>query len=169
MFRWFGHVSYTPCTRVSDFATWLKDGFLMASRCRACGEQSFPPRADCASCLGREFDFVEVSGRAVLHSFTGIVASPTGFHRQAPYTLGLADLVEGGRVLAGFGDTIEDSSIAIGMALQLVPWIVEDSEDIQVLYRLERPGTRWSRTRSIAPDARIAPQPAATSPEEAAR
>jgi uncharacterized OB-fold protein len=169
MFRWFGHVNYTPYTRVSDFATWLKGGFLMASRCRGCGEQSFPPRADCASCMAREFDFVEISGRGVLHSFTGIVASPTGFHRQAPYTLGLADLEEGGRALAGFGDTIDESSIAIGLALQLVPHIVEDSEDIQVLYRFERPGTRWSRVGSIEPGARIAPRPAATPPEEAGR
>jgi uncharacterized protein len=154
MFRWFGHVNYTPFTRVSDFADRLKDGFLMASRCRRCGEQSFPPRADCASCGGREFDFVEISGRGVLHSFTRIVASPTGFHRQAPYTLGLVDLAEGGRALAGFGDTIEDSSIAIGMELQLVPWVVEDSEDIKVLYRLERPGTTWSRKGSFALEAR---------------
>ena len=169
MFRWFGFVNYTPFTRVSDFATWLKDGFIMASRCRGCGESSFPPRADCAACMGREFDFVEISGRGVLHSFTGIVAAPSGFHSQAPYTLGLVDLAEGGRALAGFGATIDEASIAIGMSLQLVPHIVEDSEEIKVLYRLERPGTRWSRVGSIAAGARIAPRSAAASPEEARR
>lgn len=169
MFRWFGFVNYTPYTRVADFADWLKDGRLMGSRCRSCGEESFPPRADCAACMGRGFDFVEVSGRGTLHSFTTIVASPSGFHAQAPYTLGLVDLEEGGRALAAFGGTIDEASIAIGMPLQLVPFIVEDSEEIQVLYRLERPGTEWSRVGNLAAGERIAPRPVAASPEEARR
>jgi hypothetical protein len=168
MFRWFGFVNYTPYTRVADFADWLKDGWLMGSRCRGCGATSFPPRADCAECMGRTFDFVAISGRAVLHSFTEIVASPSGFHAQAPYTLGLVDLEEGGRALAGFGPTVEPATIAIGMPLQLVPHIVEECEEIKVLYRLERPGTEWSRVGSIAAGERIAPRPAAT-PEEARR
>lgn len=169
MFHWFGLVNYTPFTRVADFAGWLKDGHLVGSRCRGCGEESFPPRADCAACMGRAFDFVAVSGRGTLHSFTTIVASPSGFHALAPYTLGLVDLEEGGRALAAFGGTIDEASIAVGMPLQLVPFIVEDSEEIKVLYRLERPGTEWSRVGSIAAGERIAPRSDATSPQEARR
>ena len=150
MFHWFGLVNYTPYTRVAEFAARLKDGYRMGSLCARCGERSFPPRADCATCLGREFSYVEISGRGVLHSFTCIVASPSGFHAEAPYTLGLVDLEEGGRALAGFGETIDEPSIAIGMPLQLVPHVVEDSEDIKVLYRLERPGTVWSKVGSAA-------------------
>lgn len=167
MFRWFGLVNYTPFTRVADFADWLKDGHLMGSRCRGCGEESFPPRADCAVCMGRAFDFVAVSGRGTLHSFTTIVAAPAGFNARAPYTLGLVDLAEGGRALAAFGETVEESAIAIGMPLQLVPFIVEDSEDIKVLYRLEQPGTEWSRVGRIAAGERIAPREDTAAPEEA--
>jgi uncharacterized protein len=169
MFHWFGLVNYTPYTRVADFADWLKDGHLVGSRCLGCGEESFPPRADCAACMGRGFDFVAVSGRGVLHSFTTIVAAPSGFQAQAPYTLGLVDLEEGGRALAAFGETVDAATIAIGMRLQLVPVIQEDSEEIKVLYRLERPGTEWSRVGSIAAGERIAPRSEAASPEEARR
>jgi uncharacterized OB-fold protein len=154
MFKWFGRVNVTPYTRVSEFAAQLKDGRIMGSRCRACGERSFPPRADCAACMGREFEWIEISGRCTLHTFTRIVAAPTGFESFAPYTVGVVDLEEGGRALAWFGDTIDEGDIAIGMELQLVPQIDEDREEIQVFYSLERPGTTWTKVQSGAAAAR---------------
>jgi len=51
VFSWFGKVSYCPHTKVGAFADHLKDGRIMASRCTKCGFTSFPPRADCPSCL----------------------------------------------------------------------------------------------------------------------
>jgi uncharacterized OB-fold protein len=152
MFKWFGKVNFTPYTRVSEFAAHLKDGRIMASRCRECGARAFPPRADCDVCMGREFDFVEISGRGTLHTFTTIVAAPTGFEHYAPYTVGVVDLEEGGRALAWLGDTLAKREIAIGMELQLVPQIEEDSEEIRVSYRLEMPGTEWSKVDVAAHD-----------------
>ncbi len=156
MFKWFGKVNFTPYTRVSEFAAHLKDGRIMASRCRACGARSFPPRADCDACMGREFEFVEVSGRGTLHTHTTIVAAPTGFERYAPYTVGVVDLEEGGRALAWFGETIPEGEIAIGMKLQLVPRIEEELEEIRVSYSLERPGTAWSKVNAGAGERELA-------------
>jgi hypothetical protein len=150
MFKWFGRVSYAPCTRVAAFAEHLKEGRLMASRCTRCGARSFPPRADCVVCLDREFGFVEISGRGTVHTFTTIAAAPTGFERWAPYTVGVVDLEEGGRALAWFGDTIPPDSIRIGMPVQLVPRLEQDSEAIQVYYSLERPGTTWFKAEPAA-------------------
>ncbi len=148
MFKWFGKVNYTPYTKVSDFAQHLKDGRLMASRCTNCGTTSFPPRADCEECLSDDFEFFEVSGRAELHTFTKIVAAPTGFEDVAPYLVGLGDLEEGGRALAWFGDTIDEDEVEIGMELQVVPRIFEESEEIKVYYSLEKPGTTWTKAES---------------------
>ena len=148
MFKWFGKVNYTPYTKVSDFAQHLKDGRLMASRCTSCGTTSFPPRADCEECLSDDFEFFEVSGRAELHTFTKIVAAPTGFEDVAPYLVGLVDLEEGGRALAWFGDTIDEDEVEIGMELQVVPRIFEESEEIKVYYSLEKPGTTWKKAES---------------------
>jgi uncharacterized OB-fold protein len=144
MFRWFGAVNFSPYTKVGDFAQHLRDGRLMASRCSRCGATSFPPRADCAACMSGEFEFVPLSGRASLQTYTKITAAPTGFEKLAPYVVGVADLEEGGRLLAWIGETIAEKEIAIGMKLQVVPRLFEELEEIKVYYTLERPGTSWS-------------------------
>jgi len=148
MFSWFGKVSFVPYTKISDFAVHLKDGRLMASRCKKCGETSFPPRADCSACLSGEFEYTEVSGKATLHTFTRIDAAPTGFDDEVPYTVGVVDLEEGGRALAWIGDTISEEEIRIGMKIQIVPRIFEEVEEIKVYYSLEKPGTTWSKGNS---------------------
>jgi len=148
MFKWFGKVNYSPYTKVSDFAQHLKDGRLMGTRCRDCGATSFPPRADCGSCMSGEFELVEMSGKGSLLTFTKIVAAPTGFEDVTPYIVGVVDLDEGGRLLAWIGETIEEEEIEIGMGLQVVPQIFEELEEIKVYYSLEKPGTSWVRTSS---------------------
>jgi len=148
MFKWFGKVNFAPFTKVTDFAQYLKDGRLMGSRCRPCGATSFPPRADCGVCMSGDFEFFEMNGRARLHTYTKIVAAPTGFEEVTPYTVGVADLEEGGRLLAWIGETIPEEEIEIGMELQVVPRIFEELEEIKVYYSLEKPGTKWSKTDS---------------------
>jgi len=141
MFQWFGKVNYSPFTKVSAFANHLKDGHLMGSRCEDCGTTAFPPRADCEQCMSGNFAFVEISGKARLHTWSKIVAAPTGFEDLAPYIVGVVDLEEGGRALAWFGESIAENDIAIGMELQVVPRIFEESEEIKVYYSLDKPGT----------------------------
>jgi uncharacterized OB-fold protein len=146
MFQWFGKVNFVPYTKISDFARHLKDGRLMGSRCKSCGATSFPPRADCLECMAGEFELVEISGKGTLHTFTRIDAAPTGFDDDVPYTVGVVDLEEGGRLLAWFGETIPEERIEIGMPLQVVPRIFEEIEQIKVYYSLEQPGTTWFKS-----------------------
>ena len=145
MFKWFGRVNYTPYTKVSDFAQYLKDGHLMGSRCKRCGARSFPPRADCDQCMSGDFEFFELSGKGNLHTFTKIVAPPTGFEDVAPYIVGLVDFEDGGKAVAWFGDSIAEEDIEIGMEVQVVPQIFEELEEIKVYYSLEQPGTTWAK------------------------
>ena len=145
MFKWFGKVNFSPYTKVTDFARYLKDGHLMGSKCKNCGTTSFPPRADCEKCMSGDFEFVEMSGKATLHTFTKIVSAPTGFEELAPYIVGVVDLAEGGRLLAWFGESIQEDEIKIDMELQVVPQIFEELEEIKVFYSLEKPGTTWAR------------------------
>ena len=145
MFKWFGKVNFIPYTKVADFADYLKDGRLMGSRCKKCGAQSFPPRADCLECMHGEFEFVEMSGKGSLHTYTKIAAAPTGFENLVPYIVGLADLKETGRIVGWIGETIPESEIKIGMEIQVVPRIFEETEDIKVYYTFEKPGTTWKK------------------------
>jgi uncharacterized OB-fold protein len=115
----------------------------MASRCEQCGYTSYPPRADCPQCTSGEFAYEELSGEGTIVTFTRIDAAPAGFEEEAPFTVGVVDLKEGGRLLAWFGDTIAGEEIAIGIPVQVVPRIFEEIEAIKVYYSLERPGTTW--------------------------
>jgi uncharacterized protein len=143
VFSWFGKVSYCPHTKVSEFADLLKTGRLAATRCAECGCMSFPPRADCPRCLSGEFTWVEVSGRGKIVTWTRIEAAPSGFEDMAPYTIGVVDLEETGRLLGWFGSSIPDEEIRMGMDIQVVPRLFEEIPEIKVYYTLERPGTTW--------------------------
>ena len=90
-----------------------------------------------------------MSGKAKLHTFTRIDAAPTGFEDEVPYIVGVADLEEGGRLLAWIGETIPEREVRIGMDLQVVPRIFEEIEEIKVYYSLERPGTTWGKGQSM--------------------
>jgi len=137
MFKWFGIVNFTPSTRVAAFADELREGRLMASRCKACGQRSFPPRADCARCLSPEFEWVEIGGGARLVSWSRVSAPPSGFEAYAPYTIGVVDLDEGGRALAWIGESLAGETLRVGLPLRLVPRLHEETEEIHVDYTLE--------------------------------
>lgn len=145
MFGWFGKVSFVPYSKVSDFAVHLKGGRLMGSVCEECGHRSFPPRADCPKCLSASFRYQEWSGRGTVHTYSEIAAAPTGFEDDAPYTVAVVDLEDGGRLLAWIGDSINPDEVAIGLEIQVVPRIFEELEEIKVYYTLEQPGTTWGK------------------------
>ena len=136
-FKWFGKISFVPYTKVSEFADELRDRRLVGSRCTSCGHVAFPPRADCIECLSPDFEWVEYSRDCTLTTFTVIHAAPTGFDDMVPYTIGIADLPEGGRLLGWLKDIPEDE-IEIGMPLKVVPRIFEEIPEIKVYYTLEK-------------------------------
>jgi uncharacterized OB-fold protein len=145
MFSWFGRVSFVPYSKVSDFAVHLKNGRLMGSKCRGCGFTTFPPRADCPECMSGDFEFKEYSGRGSIYTYTTIDAAPTGFDDDVPYTVAVVELEERGRLLGWIGETIRPGDVKIGMEVQVVPRIFDDTPDIRVYYSVERPGTTWGK------------------------
>lgn len=163
MFERFGRVGFSPHTKVAAFVEHLAEGRLTASRCATCGRTTFPPRADCADCLGDRFELVPIEGRGRVVTFTRIHAAPAGFEAFAPYTVGVVDLSgepSVGRLLAWFGASIPYDEVAIGMEVAVVPETVatdggETDEGSRVLYRLERPGA-GDAARATAADRRDA-------------
>jgi len=141
MFDRFGRVSFCPHTKVAGFVSHLEEGRLVASRCIGCSLMSFPPRADCPDCRCGEFDFTELSGRGTVSTFTRIAAAPAGFEASAPYTIGVVDLEETGRLLACFGESINETEVTIGMAVQVVPRRLDAKGETRIDYTLERPVT----------------------------
>ena len=145
MFSWFGLVSFVPYTKVADFAVHLKDGRIMGSTCKACGYATFPPRSDCPECTSDDFEFTEISGKGTVWTHSEIAAAPTGFDDEAPYTVVVVELEEGGRLLAWRGDGIPQEDLKIDMDVQVVPRIFGETPDIRVYYTVEPAGTTWHK------------------------
>jgi uncharacterized OB-fold protein len=116
-FSQFGVVNFSPFTKVGTFAEGLAKGKIMATKCTGCGHVEFPPRADCPGCRGKGFEWVDISGKGTLVTYTTIHAAPTGFGDRTPYTIGVIDLAEGGRLLSWVQE-VEEEDIHVGMELQ---------------------------------------------------
>jgi len=78
----------------------LAEGRLLATRGKASGRLTFPPKPFCPYDWGPEIEWVELCGRGKLYSQTVIHAAPAVFEREAPIRNGIVDLEEGVRVAA---------------------------------------------------------------------
>ncbi|MEW6069698.1 MAG: Zn-ribbon domain-containing OB-fold protein [Candidatus Thermoplasmatota archaeon] len=134
VFERFGVISYVPFTKVSEFVEHLNNNKLMATRCKKCSSIYFPPKADCFKCMSSEMDWIELSGKCTLLTYTTTHVPPAGFENFAPYTIGVVELEEGGKLLAWIEDIKEDE-LKIGMQLGVV--IKQLSKD-KITYVLRR-------------------------------
>lgn len=110
--------------RLSD-AFWgaLDDGRFTLQRCDGCGLHRFPPISMCPGCHGVDFQWVDVTGRATLWSWTVVHRPPKPeFTGTVPYCLGVGQLEEGPLVLARVGAApLEgDGRPEVGAPLRLV-------------------------------------------------
>jgi len=139
VFSWFGKISFTPCTKVAAFAEHLKEGRLVGSRCKKCGSENFPPRADCPNCLSDEFEFVEWHRRGKLLTYTRIDAAPTGFQDMAPYVVCLVELEQGGRAVGWMGESLKEEELRPDMPVEIRPRFFEEIEPIKLYLSVEKP------------------------------
>lgn len=103
------------------------EGRLVLQRCTTCATFQFYPRALCTTCAG-ETEWVEASGRGVLHTFTVIRQNRSeAFAALVPYAVGIVELEEGVRMMSNvIGCDIDE--LEIGMPLEVV--LLEASEDV---------------------------------------
>ena len=118
-FENFGVVSFTSKTKASDFGEYLEKGKVMATRCRQCGTNYFPPRMDCPKCVGSDVEWFEIKGKGSLVTYTIVNYGPTGFEDDAPYALAIADF-DGVRVFGRLSKSMKESDIKPGMLLEVV-------------------------------------------------
>lgn len=91
--------------------------YLLGSRCKKCGQVSFPPRDVCSKCFNDEFDRIPLSREGKLYTYSIIRYPPPGL--TAPYAIGYIDLPEGVRVFSILTDW-DDGGLRVGMDLELV-------------------------------------------------
>lgn len=106
------------CAATKRFWEGLRRRQFWARRCRDCDETFFPPRSHCPHCLGNNLEWVELSDRGTLHSWTEVNIAGPRF--DTPYLLGLVDLSEGiGRIAAKIVGA-ESHQLKIGMPVRII-------------------------------------------------
>jgi uncharacterized OB-fold protein len=96
----------------------LKEHRLLVQRCGGCGRLRHPPRPMCPHCNALEWEAIEASGRATVHSFV------MPHHPQFPwfedgYIVALVDLDEGVRLVTNLVD-VTPEGVTIGMPVEVV-------------------------------------------------
>ncbi|MDI6708327.1 MAG: Zn-ribbon domain-containing OB-fold protein [Candidatus Thermoplasmatota archaeon] len=134
VFEKFGRLSFVPFTKVSEFVEHLKNGKLKATKCKRCSSVYFPPKADCFKCMSTEMEWIELSGKCTLLTYTTVHVAPAGFENFVPYTIAVAELEEGGKLLAWL-EGIKEENLEIGMKLRIV---VEQLPEDRIVYSLKR-------------------------------
>ena len=61
------------------FGEALSEGRFVTTRGTSCSRLSFPPQSHCTGCLGREVEWIELSGCGRLYSATRVHAGPARF------------------------------------------------------------------------------------------
>jgi hypothetical protein len=85
---------------IKPFYEGLREGKLMGTKCKKCGRLFFPPQKDCPSCMDSEVEWVELKNEGTLETLTVIFVKPPSFNQYDPYTVAIAKLDDGPRILA---------------------------------------------------------------------
>ena len=121
-FEKFGKVNYTAETKVKDFVSRLDKGKIEATQCKVCKKVYFPPRMDCNNCLSTDqMNWKEIANDWTLLTYTKAHFAPTGFEEDTPYILVIAESKEGLKTLARLSKDADETKVAVGVKLQLVP------------------------------------------------
>ena len=87
---------------VEKFYQGLEEGKILGKKCTKCGAVEFPPVYACNTCGGWDMEWVEISGKAKLHSIVMPAALSTKPEYKAlgKYAYGEVELEEGSRLNA---------------------------------------------------------------------
>jgi hypothetical protein len=93
---------------------------LVMPRCKTCDQLFFYPRSECPRCLGSDLEWVPVSGRGRLHSFT-IINQPANaaFRDDVPYVYAVVQLIEGPRMISNLVEC-DVESVSVDMPVEAV-------------------------------------------------
>jgi hypothetical protein len=106
------------------------DGRLVAERCADCQEISPYPRGFCPSCWSPRVEEVELSGRAVLYTYSVVRVNPMPpFAGLVPYVAAIVESEEGPRFVTRLVD-VDVESVHVGMPLRATFQRVDDGEGL---------------------------------------
>lgn len=92
---------------------------MRLQRCSSCGTVRHYPQLVCATCYSLDAEWIDVSGRGFVHSWTVAhhAFHPT-FKADVPYTLVVVDLAEGPRAL-GRLEPAAETGLRVGLPVRV--------------------------------------------------
>ena len=93
---------------------------LLLQKCQECGHYRYPPGETCPSCLSDKLEWVKVSGRGSVYTWTVFhQAYHPAYKDDIPYAVVAVELEEGPRMITNLVNCrIED--IKVGMPVEVV-------------------------------------------------
>jgi uncharacterized protein len=107
-----------PISKTKEFWEALRQGKLVTTKCLKCGNVSFPPQADCPKCMGGDFEWIDLGTDATLVTCTHVRVTPASFAGTDSYTIAIAQLSKGPKVLAWL-EGVEAEKAKLGMKLRV--------------------------------------------------
>src|SRR5207249_10301516 len=90
----------------------------MTVRCVRCKHVMVPPRSICPNCRSIQVEWVQLSPRGKLVTYTGVHVAPPQFKHMTPYAAGIVEMPEGVKVPSIIRTSRLDSR-KIGMELEV--------------------------------------------------
>jgi uncharacterized protein len=93
---------------------------LVMPRCTICDHLFFYPRSECPRCLSNHLEWMQVSGRGRLHTYT-VVYQPANaaFRGDTPYIYAVVQLDEGPRIVSNVVQCDLDA-VSVDMHLEAI-------------------------------------------------
>lgn len=109
-----------PTNKTAKFWDELENGKVYGTKCKKCGEKYFPPVADCPECLTSDMDWIDFTGEeGEVETFTHVIVRPMSFAQHETYTVAVAKLKQGVKVLAWLSG-VKLGQAKVGMKVKLV-------------------------------------------------
>ncbi|MEJ2493884.1 MAG: Zn-ribbon domain-containing OB-fold protein [Ignavibacteriaceae bacterium] len=98
---------------------------LEASKCRSCGNVSFPPRLIFPECKSREFETIKLSDEGKILTYTIIRVASDAFSKITPFAIAVIAVDNGARLMTQIADSPIDK-VKIGEKVKLVFRKIQD-------------------------------------------
>jgi uncharacterized protein len=95
------------------------EGRLLVKRCADCAGLIWYPRAICPECGSMRTDWLQVSGRGRIYSYTVNHRGEGPYQGSAPYVLAYVELDEGPRMMTNIVDA-DGPELAVGLPVEVV-------------------------------------------------
>lgn len=100
------------------FYSKLSDGELCAIRCKSCKNYVMPPTSICKSCMSKDLEWVRISKRGRVITFSEIHVSSKEYQARTPYVVAIVETEEGLKLPGIIKDATADN-VKIGSSVTI--------------------------------------------------